>query len=197
MRYCTIILLFCYIFTACSDSTTPDTEMPASKNWEELIAEDTLPFPQSWLGNWEGELNIYQNNKVVQTLPMALEMAAIDTSDSFVWAIIYGEDKEAGRRAYFLNPVDPAKGHYVVDEDNSIFLETYLFNNKLYSWYLVAGNMILSVYEKIGDQMIFEIVAGSNTPVSITGDTLYNGEEIPKVETFPVRTIQRGILRRQ
>ena len=198
MRYSTIIILFCFIFSACfQEQATTNIEETKEEDSTTLISQDTLPFPQSWLGNWVGDLNIYRENKLVQTVPMELEMSSIDSSGNFVWAIIYGEDKEKGRRPYELQVVDAAKGHYLVDEKNTIQLETYLFQNKLYSWYQVQGNLLLSVYEKIGDQMIFEIVFGSQTPVSTTGGTTHNGEEIPPVDTYPISVVQRAVLTKQ
>lgn len=196
MRYFTVISIFCFILSACSQIEAPTRVEDKAPITAAAPAKDTLPFPESWLGNWAGALNIYRANQLVQTIPMALEMAAIDTSDNFVWAIIYGEDREAGRRAYELEVIDVKKGHYRVDENNTIKLETYLFEHKLYSWYSVQGTMILSIYEKMGDEMIFEIVAGSDVPVSVTGDTQIEGEDIPKVETFPINTVQRGKLKR-
>ena len=198
MYYFTKFLAFCCVFTACSPVNTPENIAPSTATTEKVEEKtDSLPFPESWFGNWVGELNIYRENKIVQTIPMELEMAAIDSSENFIWAIIYGEDKEAGRRAYELEVIDAEKGHYRVDENNSIKLETYLFENRLYSWYQVAGNMILSIYEKREEEMVFEIVFGSGTPVSITGGTVVEGEDIPTVETYPVNGIQRGLLHRK
>jgi len=127
---------------------------------------------------------------------MELEMAKMDSSDNYIWAIIYGEDKVAGRRAYELEIVDPEKGLYVVDEKNTIKLESYLIANKLICRFEVEGTYLISTYELAGDKMIFEIIAGSATAVSATGGEVFEGEEIPVVNTFPVNVVQRGILKR-
>ena len=155
------------------------------------------PFPQSWLGQWEGDLNIYRENKLVQTIPMELEMAEIDTSKNYVWAIIYGEDKVAGRRSYELEILDPEKGIYRVDEKNSIKLESYLFGNKLYSQFSVMNNQLLCTYEKVGDEIVFEIISGSINPISTTGNQMVDGEEIPEVKAFPINVMQKATLSRK
>lgn len=183
---------------ACSnqpDSIVKNNEVPTML--KDSLSTDTLEFPESWLGNWIGELEIYKSNKVVQIIPMELELLAVDSMDNFVWAIIYGEDREAGRRAYELETLDAEKGLYLVDEKNTIKLEAYLFDNKLMSWYDVMGNKILSIQEKRGDEMIFEIVFGSSEPVSTTGGKAFQGEEIPIVKTFPIGGYQRALLRKK
>ncbi len=197
MKQFTLFLLFCFIFSCSSlEEKNPPQNTKNSGLQENALTPDTLPFPQSWLGNWTGNLEIFKNNKLVQTIPMELEMLEIDTSKNFIWAIIYGQDKVEGRRPYELEIVDAEKGYFVVDEKNTIKLETYLFQNKLMSWYEVMGNQILSIYEKQGDKMIFEIIFGSSDPVSITGGQKVDDEDIPSVRTFPIGGYQRAVLSR-
>lgn len=198
MKKYTLFILFCFILGACSYSTKDKIKISKkSISNSGDLKEKVDSFPSSWLGNWSGELNIFKENKIVQTIPMELEMLEIDKSNNFVWAIIYGEDKVKGRRAYELETLDAKKGLFLVDEKNSIKLESYLFENKLLSWYEVMGNQILCIYEKKEDKMIFEIVFGSAKPVSITGDQVVNGDSIPAVKTFPIGGYQRAVLTRK
>ncbi len=193
MKRFTIFCWICFILSACSESNEKkSTNLPSRP--EQATLTDSLPFPQSWLGDWEGTLKIFKDNKVVQNVPMELELAQMDSSANFTWAIIYGEDKETGRRPYELELIDTDKGQYRIDEKNSILLESYLYGNKLLCWYEVMGSQILSIYEKRGDKIIFEIIFGSSEPVSITGDQKYQGEDIPAVSTFPIGGYQRAVL---
>lgn len=192
MKQFTLYILFCFILSACSPTESPSLEKPAPA--ASISDMDSMPFPQSWLGNWEGTLLIYKDNKVVQEVPMELEMLHMDTSANYTWAIIYGADKEAGRRPYELAVIDASKGQYLLDEKNSIKIESYLFDNKLMSWYEVMGNQILSIQEKRGKQMIFEIIFGSAEPVSTSGNQQFQGEDIPAVNTFPIKGYQKAVL---
>ena len=162
-------------------------------------AQDSLAFPESWIGVWTGELSINGPQGPVRTLPMELHILPLDTVDRFSWTIIYGEDKEAGARKYQLQVIDRAKGIYAVDELNSIVLESYYRPNKLFSRYLVGEIMILITNEVMGDTMIFEVVAGGSEPVSITGDTtlVVDGEAIPEVRTYPIGATQKATLSRK
>ncbi len=189
MNNLTVIILLCFTFVLGLNANAQNSQPEKHDQTSE-----SAPFPESWLGNWVGELNIYKENKLVQTLPMELEMLEIDSSNNYVWAIIYGEDKVAGRRSYELEIVDAEKGIYRIDEKNSIKLESYLFGNKLYSQFSVMGSQLLCTYEKVADKMIFEIISGSVEPISITGKEIVEGEEIPEVKTFPINVMQKAIL---
>ncbi|MEL6636356.1 MAG: hypothetical protein AAFW73_02950 [Bacteroidota bacterium] len=162
-------------------------------------AQDSLAFPESWVGVWTGELTISGPQGPVQQLPMELHILPLDTVDRFSWTIIYGEDKEAGARKYQLQVIDRAKGLYAVDELNSIVLESYYRPNKLFSRYLVGEIMILITNEVRGDTMTFEVIAGGSEPVSITGDTtlVVDGESIPEVRTYPIGATQKATLTRK
>lgn len=192
------LCLLCLILGACSPkkalSTSP--ELPPVVLAE--TAQDSLSFPESWEGIWTGELSIYNAKGLSQQLPMELHLLPIpDSVDLFTWTIIYGEDKEAGKRPYQLQVVDREKGLYVVDELNSIALECYYLHNKLYSHYLVGDNRILITNEVEGDTMLFEVIAGKDEPVSITGGEIVDEEEIPEVSTFPITVAQRAVLTRK
>ena len=152
-------------------------------------------FPQAWIGNWSGELLIYNTKEVQQRIPMTLEIQPTAKKDVFTWALIYGKDKEKGRRSYELNIKDAEKGWYAIDEKNSIILDCYLFNNKLYSRFEVMGNLLLCTYEKQGNQIIFEVISGKQEAVSTTGGEKHNGEDIPEVNAFGINVSQRAVLK--
>ena len=189
MNNLTAIILLCFTF---GFGLTAKSQNLQEKIISQVIETDS--FPEAWLGNWVGELTIYKENKLVQQLPMELELLAIDTSDNYIWAIIYGEDKVAGRRSYELEIVDAEKGLYRIDEKNAIKLESYLFGNKLYSQFSVMESQILCTYEKVDDKIVFEIISGSVDPVSSTGGVVFEEEEIPEVKTFPITVMQKAIL---
>lgn len=198
MKACTLIILFCSVFNAITlmaQNATENSKFSTENN--KTIIDDSLSFPDSWLGYWEGELEIFKDNKKVQAIPMALELLEMDNSQNLVWAIIYGEDAKSGRRPYELETLDAEKGYFLVDEKNTIKLETYLYRNKLLSWYEVMGNLILCIYEKQGDHLIFEIIFGSSEPVSITGNQEVDGEAIPAVKTFPIGGYQKAVLKKK
>lgn len=154
-------------------------------------------FPHSWTGIWKGDLEIYNQQGKQQSLPMQLHIQPLDTAGQFSWTIIYGPDPETGRRPYVLKTLDADWGHYLIDEQNSIAMEAYLLHNKLFSRFSVMDNLLLSTTEMRNGQLIFEIISGSLNPVSRTGETVIEGEQIPAVEAFPIIVLQRAVLTRE
>lgn len=158
-----------------------------------------LSFPGSWEGDWIGTLEVFKDTGKVQELPMELHIQPIDTatSPSWTWTIIYGNDKELGKRPYELITVDAAKGLYLIDEKNTIKMEGYYLGGQFYQWFEVQGSRLLTKTEKVDDTLVWEIVVSSNKPVSTTGDNLFEGEEIPPVMAFAVTNLQRAVLRKR
>jgi hypothetical protein len=128
---------------------------------------------------------------------MELVMASTDTVGVYKWYIIYGTDREKGLRPYLLRTIDAAKGHYQCDELNSIKMDSYLLGNKLFCNFIVEGNLLISVYEKDGENMKFEIIFGKEKPVSETGGEIVKGDTIPKVRTLPVLINQKAVLKKK
>jgi len=154
-------------------------------------------FPTSWVGTWQGDLEIYNAQGQVQTLAMKLEILPIDTSENFTWTIIYGSGKEAQKRPYELVTINAATGHYLIDEKNSIRIDAYLLGSKLFQRFSVMGNMLTATNTVQEDTMIFEIFSGKDQPSTTSGGTKFEGEAIPEVQAFPIGTYQRAVLLRQ
>ena len=185
-----------------SEPITAKPQINMSSGGSEAIEEVmVLPpkkgdnFPESWFGTWVGTLEIYNAKGLQQSIAMECFMSATDTAGVFNWHIIYGSDREKGLRPYLLRTVDASKGHYVCDELNTIKMESYLLGNKLFCYFIVEGNVIVSTYEKTADgKMLFEIIFSKDKAVSQTGNQVVKGDTIPTVKTFPVIINQRAVL---
>lgn len=155
-------------------------------------------FPADWQGHWQGRLEIFNASGKVQEIPMELHLLPMDTSANYTFTIIYGEDKEAGKRPYELVVLDAGKGRYLIDEKNTIKMEAYLVGGKLVQWFEVEGSLLYSSLELVGgEQLVWEILAGSSAPASSSGGTKVDGEDIPVVKAYPIGTLQKAVLRRQ
>jgi hypothetical protein len=169
-------------------------------SFRSLNAQPTnAAFPDSWQGNWKGELEIFNGKGKVQSVPMEVIIQKIDTSTQgrYTFGLVYGS-KEQDWRPYELAPVAPERGLWKIDEKNSIVMESYMYGPKLLCWFTVQNNRILSAYEKTGDDtMVFEIIAGQETAISTSGNTKQGEEDIPEVKTYPVSVFQRAVLTRE
>jgi hypothetical protein len=156
-------------------------------------------FPSTWVGDWEGTLELFNANGKFTETKMILEIHPLDTSITgrYFWGLGYNS-KDDDWRPYEMVPVDTARGVWKVDEKNGIEMESYLIQGKLLSWFVVSGNRILFVYEKTGpDTIEVEVITGKETPVSNTKNEPSDEEpEVYEVATYPFSVYQRATLHR-
>lgn len=150
-----------------------------------------ISFPQSFIGNWKGTLTWTVAGKQPQTFTMRLNIQPAD-SGRYTWQIIYGDDQK-DNRPYFLIPVDTAKGHWVVDEQNTIILDSYWIANRLTGAFSVSGSTIVDQYWLAADGLHVEFITYATKPVATTGGT---SADIPPVESYQIKSVQRGVLKR-
>ncbi len=165
-----------------------------------LIAQDTTPtFPDDWLGEWEGTMTISQPGTESAKIPMSMSISTTDEEGRYEWKTNYNPGAEnAVEKNYVLAELNTAKGLYLIDEQNSILMESYFVNGKLMSWYEVSQNLIFVSYElKDAQTLQMEIIAGKDRPISTTGRDTIDGAAIPEVNTFPINATQIGVLKKK
>lgn len=183
-------LLMSILLISCNKKISSDT----LANPKVTYTSDTFSFPDDWLGYWEGELNIYNENGKTTSLPMALDHHKTDNDSIWTWAIIYGKDTITGRRDYELNMIDASKGHFMIDEKNSIYIDAFLLNRSLISTFNVSNNHLQTEYTLEGDEMIFRIHMHPDTKFRSSGDSVIEGVEIPIVHSFKNTVLQEARL---
>ena len=149
--------------------------------------------PEQFAGDWQGEIAWYkQGSKLPQKFKMQLKVQPADTAGQYTWQIIYGAKGE-DNRPYILKGVDTAKGHWMIDEKNTILLDQYWIGHKFYSVFSVAPVMIVNSYWREGEKLMVEFVSFPLKPARVSGS---GTEDAPTVESFDVRSYQKGILYR-
>lgn len=121
---------------------------------------------------------------------MKLSIGTKDAEGRRAWQLQYGMGEEADIRSYHLIEVDTAQGHYQIDENNSIILDANLNGNTLTERFSVMNSLLTITHRLEQDRLIFEVVAGKETPSDSTG-----GEgEVPYVKNYAISSFQRAIL---
>ena len=152
-------------------------------------------FPESWVGKYQGDLMIYGVDSVRMKVDMKLEILKTAKDSIYDWTLRYDLDGKKDVRAYSLKVVDHQKGHYLIDERNSVIIEGYLHNNNVFtSFFNVSNTYIIATYTKKRDSLFFEIIAGDREAVTITGKTKKGEEEIPEVISYLVNGRQKAVL---
>jgi hypothetical protein len=150
-------------------------------------------FPQSWTGNWKGELQWYKTGKTEsQKVNMELRIQPGDSTGNYTWQIIYGSATE-DNRPYLLKAKDAVNGHWVIDELNGIVLDQYWVGNKFCGAFTVMGNTILNSYSMENDKLMVEFYSIGAKPITATGK---GTDESPTVDSYRIGSYQKAVLQR-
>lgn len=158
-------------------------------------AADNMVFPDDYIGNWTGELNIYTAEGLRQSIPMELGIQPINDS-TFTYALVYGADKETGLRDYLLRKGDQGANHWVIDEQDGILLDNFYVGGILHGPFSVMGSMLYSKLERRGAQLHYSISSGSQSSFRKSGTTTetQGEQEQITVESFKTANYQVAIL---
>ena len=151
-------------------------------------------FPESWIGNYKGELHIFGVDSVKMKVAMNLEIDKTSNDSIFNWTLIYNFNGNEDKRPYKLKVVNKNTGHYKIDEMNSIVLDGYQHTNTFTSFFGLIDSFIIATYTKNKDVIVFEIISSKSEPVSTTGNTKFEGEDIPEVRSYLVNGRQKAFL---
>jgi hypothetical protein len=153
-------------------------------------AQNKNSFPQSFIGNWKGKLQWMVNGKPTQIFTMQLRIQPTDSANQYTWQIIYGDDNK-DNRPYILKPIDTAKGHWIIDENDGIILDSYIHGNAFHGAFTVQGNTIVDNYKVENGKMVVEFFSIK------LGDKKQSGkgtEDTPFVDSYRVSGYQTGVL---
>ena len=151
-------------------------------------------FPKDWVGIWKGELIWIRSGQTdTSRVAVQLRIHPADSINTFTWQIIYGSAGE-DNRPYLLKPVDPARGHWVVDEKNGILLDQFLIGNRLCGAFTVQQSTIINHYWLEGNRLMIEFSSIGAKPLHSSGK---GTEESPVVNSYKVASYQKAELRRE
>lgn len=153
---------------------------------------ENINFPEDWTGRWQGDLMIYSGLGLQDQLKMELIIEPIQSSNNFTFTIVYDDGLELSKREYELIVVDKKQGLFLVDEKNSIMIESYFMGGKWFQRFEVAGSMLICTIEQQGNNLVWEISSGKSEKISTSGDTNIDG--ILEVNTYPFGVYQRSVL---
>ncbi len=157
------------------------------------VATAQSSFPESWIGNWKGELQWFRTGTTEpQKVNMELRIQKGDSAGNYTWHLIYGSVSEDSR-PYILKAKDAAKGHWVIDELNGIVLDQFWVANKFCGAFTVQNNTIVNNYWIQDGKLMIEFYSLGAKPLVTTG---LGTEESPKVDSYRVGSYQKAILSR-
>lgn len=158
-----------------------------------LILGQKKAFPETWEGNWKGQLQWFQaGNDTARKVNMELRIHKTDSAGVWTWQIIYGSETE-DNRPYKLMRRDAAGVHWVIDENSGIVLDQYWVANKFCGAFTVMSSTIFNSYWMENGKLVVEFYSVSAKPVATTGK---GNEDVPFVDSYGVKSYQKAVLSR-
>lgn len=142
-------------------------------------------FPNDWIGIWTGEMKIYAGAEIRTRVNVKFTIQETENPDTWIWKTEYLAN-DTIVKDYLLKVKDLSKKQYVIDEQDGIILDAYLFDNKLYTFFKVGEFYLSGFYELRNDLLIFEIISGKEG--DLVKDEIYN---------FSINNMQTVSLKRE
>lgn len=151
-------------------------------------------FPQSWAGNWKGELHWYAGaSRESRKVNMELRIQPGSSPGTYSWQMIYGSPTE-DNRPYTLMARDTARGHWAIDEHNGIVLDQFWIAGRLSGAFTVMNSTIVNSYWLDEDKLHVEFYTLSAKAMASTGR---GDKDSPLVDSYQVKGYQKAVLVRQ
>ncbi|MEM6264566.1 MAG: hypothetical protein AAGI38_18780 [Bacteroidota bacterium] len=162
-------------------------------------AQDQLAtFPDDWYGDWEGQVTTYaMGGRKLYDLKMELHVSPTDSAHRIKWTIVYDTGEKRDERGYEMVAQDTAYTYFILDEKNSIFLDSYRSRNYLLSRFSVNQTLLMTSYYHAGDHIRCEIFTGRMDEKNVSGDTLDPSIGVTEVASYPMSSVQRALLYRK
>ncbi|WP_428267944.1 hypothetical protein [Haliangium sp.] len=120
-------------------------------------------------GHWRGPCSLIYPGHPESVLDFEMEREVFPTEEPgrYTWRIIYRSDTFEQVRDYVMIEVDPARGYYVLDEDNGILIDHFLYpSGVLMSEFEVLGKRLTTREAFHGRRLHLEFVTTSMEPLT-------------------------------
>ena len=154
-------------------------------------------FPEDWLGTYQGNLQLINAERgAFLELPMTVKITATDTANRWRWysKSIYNGKEIVKDYALVRHDSMPAN-HFLMDENNGIFLDRVLLGDAFYDYFEVSGTGLYGITRKVGDDLHFEI---ASFPLASRTHSTYQGTDfdVDTVFSYKVINTQKVLLKR-
>ncbi|MTB51147.1 hypothetical protein [Lewinella sp. W8] len=152
-------------------------------------------LPDSWHGQWRGTVDIWSYGVKVDSFPMALTIRPEGDRWQFVINYRRNPDQPDVRR-YQLVALDGEKGHFAIDEQNSILLDTYLVDDCLLNVFAGMGSSLQTRICHEGDFLSYEITSNFDAPERVSGGEVMGQDTVPEIRSYTVYNQMKARLRK-
>jgi len=157
------------------------------------IEIEEFDFPLDWIGEYAGKLIIHPFGADTIEIKMELNIGRPDAQGYYPWTIIYNDEDV---RQYGLEAIDASRGHYRIDEFNSIKLDAYYTTGHFLSRFEVLTSDLLIDYERVKGGIEISIYISGQKAVNVTGNEIIGKDTVPPVKSFQFQAYQKAFLKK-
>lgn len=156
-----------------------------------LLSQDE--FPNSWAGEWEGNL-IFYPEKEQDTIKVTLQIIPAKTPGTYTWKTSYESPKLNVVKDYLLRERDASTGSFELDEQDGIVIPCRYFDNELWSLLEVEGTILIGLYSMNNGELSVTFPSGKTNLAEFSRQI--DGEDSPEVKSYPISASQKIVLTR-
>lgn len=156
------------------------------------LSSSRFRFPEDWQGVWRGSCSNTGPGGIQTYAPVQMNLTILaQTAERWQWKIEYiSQQKQV--RDYLLKPVDAAKGHWLIDENNGILLDHFSIHGGLILEAFTVGQTLIHGRHQRVDGNLLKIELAS---YSLT-DKRPSGTDPYPVSAFKLLSLQDCTLKR-
>ncbi len=143
------------------------------------------PSLQSWIGTYEGIMQVYGRGKLQMELPVDLVIEEIPNSNRFIWRMTYYEPVGILVKDYqMVSPMDQSN-RFFLDEMDGTTLDCYAYGNSITSCFEAEGLTICDTYIKQDENIYVELFGGK-----------YRDESTAEIHSLDIQFLQTVLLKK-
>ena len=137
-------------------------------------------FPDDWYGTYKGTMEWYIGSEKKADIPICIEILAGTDSNQIIWRTTYDSTTlipVKNVKDYKIVRNDSIeKGHYLMDEQNGIYLDMRLIDNTMYSCFDVVNEAkakttrLVSIDKLVSKNILYHEVISYSEPDKKTGN---------------------------
>jgi len=157
------------------------------------IHEFEKGLPSSWLGRYEGQMEIYSPTGLQQLVGVQLDLQIMDRENYWIYNMSYlsPQGEVLSTKAYHI-VYDETNEKLWMDEGDSLLIEMTRMGNCLFDHYELSGMFFNSSLCKQDSNLVFEI-SGGQKKAAYTSPFVEEAEGV--VESMRVNFLQRAVLK--
>ena len=126
---------------------------------------------------------------------MSLTISPNDSSWDYTLIYDRPNAEQLDQRNYTLIVVDESKGHYAIDEHNSILLDGYLYGNCFYSPFGgMNTELVMRVCREGPQELSYEITSAHAEPTRVSGGEVIGNDTIISINSYEIFNLMRARL---